>query len=114
MHQTARDLCECPVFRAVRSPQGKSDGASRAFVGLLVHSAADGFAVGAACVGGSSALSGAIALAMVLHKARPPWAPGSSGLSLAPPSAAKQARGRDGAHVRRPACAGPGAARPCC
>lgn len=51
--------------------QGKSDGASRAFVGLLVHSAADGFAVGAACVGGSSALSGAIALAMVLHKARP-------------------------------------------
>lgn len=46
------------------------DGASRALVGLLVHSAADGFAVGAACIGGSAALSSAVALAMVLHKAR--------------------------------------------
>ncbi|KAK9825650.1 hypothetical protein WJX81_005153 [Elliptochloris bilobata] len=52
-----------------RMLQGKMDGASRALVGLLVHSAADGFAVGAACVGGSSALSSAVALAMVLHKA---------------------------------------------
>lgn len=55
---------------AARAVQGKVDGAGRAFVGLLVHSAADGFAVGAACVGGSSALSSAVALAMVLHKAR--------------------------------------------
>jgi len=96
------------LSRVARSPQGKSDGASRAFVGLLVHSAADGFAVGAACVGGSSALSGAIALAMVLHKARPPW---EAWLHRALQSSA---RGRDGSHARRPACAGRDVARPWC
>lgn len=46
-----------------------SDPAARAFVGLLVHSAADGFAVGAATRSDSSALGITIAVAMVLHKA---------------------------------------------
>lgn len=46
-----------------------SDSASRAFVGLLVHSAADGFAVGAASRSSSSSLGLTIAVAMVLHKA---------------------------------------------
>lgn len=46
-----------------------SDSAARAFVGLLVHSAADGFAVGAASRSDSSSLGLTIAVAMVLHKA---------------------------------------------
>lgn len=47
----------------------RSDPAARAFVGLLVHSAADGFAVGAATRSDSSSLGITIAVAMVLHKA---------------------------------------------
>jgi zinc transporter ZupT len=50
--------------------QGKTDAASRAFFGLLVHSAADGFAVGASSVSSSASLSFLVAVAMVLHKAR--------------------------------------------
>ena len=48
--------------------QGKQDAASRAFIGLLVHSAADGFAVGASSVSDSASLSFLVAVAMVLHK----------------------------------------------
>ncbi|KAL3134435.1 hypothetical protein ABBQ38_006493 [Trebouxia sp. C0009 RCD-2024] len=46
-----------------------SDPAARAYIGLMVHSAADGFAVGAATRSDSSALGVTIAIAMVLHKA---------------------------------------------
>ena len=48
--------------------QGRQDAASRAFIGLLVHSAADGFAVGASSVSESASLSFLVAVAMVLHK----------------------------------------------
>lgn len=37
-------------------------------MGLLVHSAADGFAVGASSVSTSASLSFLVAMAMVLHK----------------------------------------------
>ncbi len=37
-------------------------------MGLLVHSAADGFAVGASSVSTSASLSFLVAVAMVLHK----------------------------------------------
>lgn len=37
-------------------------------MGLLVHSAADGFAVGASSVSTSATLSFLVAVAMVLHK----------------------------------------------
>ena len=50
--------------------QGRQDAAGRALVGLLVHSAADGFAVGASSVSSSASLPFLVALAMVLHKAR--------------------------------------------
>ncbi len=48
--------------------QGKQDAANRALIGLLVHSAADGFAVGASSVSTSASLSFLVAVAMVLHK----------------------------------------------
>jgi zinc transporter 9 len=48
--------------------QGQSEAASRALVGLLVHSVADGFAVGASSVSTSASLSFLVAVAMVLHK----------------------------------------------
>ena len=48
--------------------QAHSEAAGRALVGLLVHSAADGFAVGASAVSTSSSLSFLVAVAMVLHK----------------------------------------------
>ena len=48
--------------------QGRQDAASRAFIGLLVHSAADGFAVGASSMSDSASLSFLVAVAMVLHK----------------------------------------------
>ncbi len=51
--------------------QARSEAAARALVGLLVHSAADGFAVGASAVSPSSSLSFLVAVAMVLHKVRP-------------------------------------------
>lgn len=50
--------------------QGRQDAAGRALVGLLVHSAADGFAVGASSVSSSASLPLLVAVAMVLHKAR--------------------------------------------
>ena len=53
-----------------RCVQGKQDAAGRALVGLLVHSAADGFAVGASSVSSSASLPFLVAVAMVLHKAR--------------------------------------------
>ena len=54
----------------VEAVQGKQDAANRALIGLLVHSAADGFAVGASSVSTSASLSFLVAVAMVLHKVR--------------------------------------------
>ena len=54
----------------VEAVQGKQDAANRALIGLLVHSAADGFAVGASSLSTSASLSFLVAVAMVLHKVR--------------------------------------------
>ena len=60
----------CRHDEMVCAEQGKQDAASRALIGLLVHSAADGFAVGASSVSTSASLSFLVAVAMVLHKVR--------------------------------------------
>jgi len=45
------------------------DPAQRALIGLVIHSAADGFAVGTATTSDNAMLSAMVGLAMVLHKA---------------------------------------------
>ncbi|KAK9838586.1 hypothetical protein WJX84_003387 [Apatococcus fuscideae] len=47
---------------------GRSDEATRALIGLIIHSAADGLAVGASSLSTDTQLTSLIALAMVLHK----------------------------------------------
>ena len=51
------------------SSSSSSSAADRAVVGLLVHCASDGLAMGAAFLSGSSSLSVVVGTAMVLHKA---------------------------------------------
>ena len=46
------------------------DAASSALTAMVVHAAADGLAVGAACAGGSAAAELLVLVAMVVHKAR--------------------------------------------
>ncbi|KAK9904719.1 hypothetical protein WJX75_001223 [Coccomyxa subellipsoidea] len=60
---------EDPEEDTIAAQKGQSEAASRALVGLLVHSVADGFAVGASSVSTSASLSFLVAVAMVLHKA---------------------------------------------
>ncbi|KAK9806802.1 hypothetical protein WJX72_003345 [[Myrmecia] bisecta] len=59
------------VGAQVKAPAGKGVGdvAFRALLGLIVHSASDGFAIGAASVSHNVKLETMIAIAMVLHKA---------------------------------------------
>ncbi|BDA49754.1 Zinc transporter ZIP9 [Coccomyxa sp. Obi] len=68
-----RQHCHCsdedPEDDRTCAQKAQSEAASRALVGLLVHSAADGFAVGASSVSTSASLSFLVAVAMVLHKA---------------------------------------------
>lgn len=69
-HATEERTQEGAAAQHARCMQGKQDAAGRALVGLLVHSAADGFAVGASSVSSSASLPFLVAVAMVLHKAR--------------------------------------------
>ena len=67
IHPSVQNL-KCTLEGTGRGTQGRSEAAGRALVGLLVHSAADGFAVGASAVSDSASLSFLVAVAMVLHK----------------------------------------------
>eukprot|EP00884_Botryococcus_braunii_P023110 jgi/Botrbrau1/9483/Bobra.0252s0101.1 len=62
---TRRHLAGAPHGPHVDMPH---DAAFRALVGLLIHCAADGLAVGAASLSSSTSLSFSVAMAMALHK----------------------------------------------
>lgn len=66
--RTEHQFFDYPEKCVHMAAQERQDAATRALIGLLVHSAADGFAVGASSVSTSASLSFLVAVAMVLHK----------------------------------------------